>query len=344
MMGPLPMPMEFVDKVWQDSYINDLGVFAESKYLLTSNTIWTAGMRYDNVTSEIKDPEADFAALYPDLDKRTEHNISATTSLKYAPTTEFIMEVAYGRGVRSANMIERVINHFTVGQDPFEYIGNPNLDAEVNNQFELGFKGKLPFSDTHTNSFNYSTSFYYSLYENYIVPIIDESQTRKFMPANEPVNPKVFRNLDNAYKTGFELMAGLDFWTNFNFTTQLAYVYAKNKDLNESLPLVPPLTTRIRLGYETEKFWANANYTITSKQEDIAPSFGEQVTPGYEVLDIRLGVIPIKNVSLGVAVLNLFDATYNNHLNFAFNNQADFGRVPINDPGRNFSAFLQYKF
>ncbi|WP_240531798.1 TonB-dependent receptor plug domain-containing protein [Maribacter sp. 4G9] len=39
MMGPLPMPMEFVDKVWQDSYINDLGVFAESKYLITSNTI-----------------------------------------------------------------------------------------------------------------------------------------------------------------------------------------------------------------------------------------------------------------------------------------------------------------
>ncbi|WP_240531797.1 TonB-dependent receptor domain-containing protein [Maribacter sp. 4G9] len=277
-------------------------------------------MRYDNVTSEIKDPEADFAALYPDLDKRTEHNISATTSIKYAPTTEFIMEVAYGRGVRSANMIERVINHFTVGQDPFEYIGNPNLDAEVNNQFELGFKGKLPFSDAHTNNFNYSTSFYYSLYENYIVPIINESQTRKFMPANEPVNPKVFRNLDEAYKTGFELMAGLDFWTNFNFNTQLAYVYAKNKDLNESLPLVPPLTTRIRLGYETEKFWANANYTITSKQEDIAPSFGEQVTPGYEVLDIRLGVIPFKNVSLGVAVLNLFDATYNNHMNFAFNN------------------------
>ena len=343
-MGPLPTPREFTDKVWQDSYINDIGIFAESKYPLNKNTLLTTGVRYDNVTSEIKDPEADFEALYTDLDKRTEHNFSGTASIKYAPTNEFIMEVAYGRGVRSANMIERVINHFNVGQDAFEYIGNPNLDAEVNNQFEVGFKGRLPLSNTNSDMFNYGTSFYYSFYENYIVALIDESQTRKFMPTVEPVNPKVFRNLDKAYKTGFEIMAGINFWNNFNFTTELAYVYAKNQDLNESLPLVPPLTTRLKLGFEKEKFWINANYTLTSEQDNIAPSFGEQVTPSYEVLDLRLGVVPFKNLTLGVAALNVFDKTYSNHLNFAFNNQADFGRVPINDPGRNLSAFVQYQF
>ncbi len=343
-MGPLATPKEFKDKVWQDSYINDIGLFVESKYPLTKKTMLTTGVRYDNVTSEIKDPEADFAALYSDLDKRTEHNISGTASIKYALSSEFIMELAYGRGVRSANMIERVINHFTVGQDAHEYIGNPNLNAEVNNQFEIGFRGKLPLSDNNSDKFNYGTSFYYSFYENYIVAIIDETQTRKFMPTREPVHPKVFRNLNKAYKTGFEITAGIDFWNDFNFTTELAYVYAKNKDLNEPLPLVPPLTTRFKLGFEKEKFWVNANYTLTSEQDHIALSFGEQITPGYEVLDLRLGVVPIKNLTLGVAALNVFDNAYSNHLNFAFNNQADFGRVPINDPGRNLSAFVQYKF
>lgn len=344
MMGPLETPVEFIDKVWQDSYINDLGIFAEGKYMLSANTILTAGLRYDLVTSEIKDPEADFAALYPDLDKRNEHNVSGTVSLKYAPSTLFIMELAYGRGVRSANMIERVINHFTVGQDAYEYIGNPNLDAEVNNQFEIGFSGKLPFSENSNDRFNYSSSFYYSYYENYIVAVIDETQTRKFMPTNEPKNPKVFRNLDEAYKTGFEISAGIDFLNDFNFTTELAYVYAKNKDLNESLPLVPPLTTSFKFGFEKERFWVNATYRITAKQDDISSSFGETSTPGYEVLDLRLGVVPFKNLTLGVAALNVFDETYHNHLNFSFNNQADFGRTPINDPGRNLSAFVQYKF
>ena len=343
-MGPLPTPMEFTDKVWQDSYINDIGLFAEGKYTLSENTIFTTGLRYDLVTSEIKDPEADFATLYPDLEKRNEHNLSGTVSIKYAPTNQFIMELAYGKGVRSANMIERVINHFSVGQDAYEYIGNPNLDAEVNNQFEIGFKGSLPFTGNSIDRFNYSSSFYYSFYENYIVAVIDESLTRKFMPTSEPVNPKVFRNLDKAYKTGFEIAAGVDFLNNFNFTTELAYVYAKNKDLNESLPLVPPLTTSLKLGFEKERFWVNAIYRITSEQNNISASFGETSTPGYEVLDLRLGVVPFKNLTLGVAALNVFDETYNNHLNFSFNNQADFGRTPINDPGRNLSAFVQYKF
>ncbi len=344
MAGPLPTPMEFIDKVWQDSYINDIGVFAEGKYTLSENTILTTGLRYDLVTSEIKDPEADFATLYPDLDKRNEHNLSGTVSLKYIPSNGFMMEIAYGRGVRSANMIERVINHFTVGQDAYEYIGNPNLDAEINNQFEIGFSGKLPFSDNSTDRFNYSSSFYYSFYENYIVAVIDESLTRKFMPTNLPANPKVFRNLDKAYKTGFEVSAGMDFLNHFNFTTELAYVYAKNKDLYESLPLVPPLTTSLKLGFEKERFWVNAIYRITSEQNNISTSFGETSTPGYEVMDLRLGVVPFKNFTLGVAALNVFDETYYNHLNFSFNNQADFGRVPINDPGRNLSAFVQYKF
>ncbi|QXP52340.1 TonB-dependent receptor [Cellulophaga sp. HaHa_2_1] len=344
MMGAILTPIAYTDKVWQDSYINDFGVFVESRYPISHKTILVTGLRYDGVTSEIKDPEADFAALYPDLDKRTEHNISGTASIKYAQSEQFLMEIAYGRGVRSANMIERVINHFTVGQDSYEYIGNPNLKAEVNNQFEIGFKGSSPISKENADKFTYQTSFYYSLYENYIVAVIDPSKTRKFMPTSEPLNPKVFRNLDEAYKTGFEISTGVDFYKNFNFTTALAYVYAKNKDLSESLPLAPPLTTRFKLAFEKEKFWASANYTITSKQENIAISFGEQVTPGYDVLDVRLGFIPFKNITLGVAALNVLDKTYSNHLNFAFNNQAAFGTVPINDPGRNLSAFVQYKF
>lgn len=343
-MGTLATPMEFTDKVWQDSYINDFGLFMEGKYPISNKTILTAGLRYDGVISDIKDPEADFAALYADLDKRTEHNISGTVSIKYALSSQFLMEVAYGRGVRSGNMVERFINHFSVGQDSYEYIGNPNLDAEINNQFEVGFKGKIPLEANGFDQFNYGSSFYYSFYENYIVAVIDPTQSRKFMPMQEPTSVKVFRNLNDAYKTGFEVNAGVDFLNDFNFTTELSYVYAKNKDLNESLPLVPPFVTRFKLGFEKEKFWANANYTLTSKQDNIASSFGETVTDGYDVLDIRLGVVPFKNITIGVAALNVFDKTYNNHLNFSYNNQTDFDSVPINDPGRNLSAFVQYKF
>ncbi|WP_179319624.1 TonB-dependent receptor domain-containing protein [Winogradskyella helgolandensis] len=338
----LPSPMEFNDKVWQDSYITDLGVYTEAKYSISSKTIFTAGIRYDNVTSDIQDPEDDFAAMY-DLEKRTEHNVSGTVSIKNRVSDKFTLEAAYGRGVRSANMIERFINHFSVGQDPYEYIGNPDLKAEVNNQFEIGFKGYEPLKNSF-NSFKYETSFYYSFFENYIVGIVDESLTRKFNPTSEPSNPKVFRNLDEAYKTGFEAMAQVDFLDHYFLKTEFSYVYAKNKDLAESLPLTPPFTTRFVVGFEKVKFWANIQYNLTSKQDHISESFGETETDGYQTLDIRLGLKPIKNITLGFAVINALDEAYNNHLNFSFTNQEDFGSTPITEPGRNFSAFLQYSF
>ena len=338
----LPMPMEFNDKVWQDSYITDLGIFTEAKYSTNSNTIFTAGIRYDNVVSEIQDPEDDFAEMY-DLKKRTEHNVSGTVSIKKVVSDKFLIEVAYGRGIRSANMIERFINHFNVGQDPYEYIGNPNLKAEVNNQFEIGFKGSEPLKNGF-NRFKYETSFYYSFFENYIVGVIDPTITRKFNPMAEPRNVKVFQNLDESYKTGFEAMFQVDFLNSYFFKTGLSYVYAKNKDFAESLPLTPPLTTRLSVGLEKEKYWANIQYNISSKQSDISRSFGETETDGYQTLDVRLGLIPIKNITLGFAVINAFDEAYNNHLNFSFTNQENFEREPITEPGRNFSVFLQYKF
>lgn len=334
----LPVPRLFTDKVWQDSYINDFGFFTEGKYLISENTILTAGARYDMVVSESKDPAADFAAVY-DLKQRTENNISGTVSLKKVISTNLTLEAAFGRGVRSANMIERFINHFTIGQDPYEYIGNPYLKAEVNNQFEIGFKAK-----NENNSIQYAGSVYYSDLQNYIVGIVDPTQTRKYMPSLQPVNPKVFRNLNNAYRTGFEASFKMDLTNEYYVKSEMAYVYAKNKDLNESLPLTPPFNARFILGVNKPKFWANLQFNATSAQENIAPSFGETRTNGYETLDLRFGFNPFKNASLGFAALNIFDKAYNNHLNFSFTNQAGFGRTPITEPGRNLTAFFQYKF
>jgi iron complex outermembrane receptor protein len=338
----LPNPMSFYDKVWQDSYINDIGLFTEAIWSINNSTILTAGLRNDIVISDIKDPEADFDEMYV-LRKRTEQNVSGTISVKKIVSDKFIVEAAYGRGVRSANMIERFINHFTVGQDAYEYIGNPELKAEVNNQFEFGFKG---FENLNgwLDKFSYEASFYYSIFDNYIVGLEDTNLRRKYMPTTEPVHPKVFQNLDNAYKKGFEIMGQLNFLKEFYFKTEAAYVYARNEDLDESLPLTPPFKITFNTGFENQKIWANMQYHVAAKQSDIAESFGEIETPGYETLDLRFGFKPFKNVTLGVALLNVFDREYHDHLNFSFNNQFEFGTVPITEPGRNFTVFFQKKF
>jgi len=176
------------------------------------------------------------------------------------------------------------------------------------------------------------------------VGIVDETLLRKYNPSLEPIHPKVFHNLDKAYKTGFELSGELGLFQDYYLKTEMSYVYARNESLQESLPLTPPLTTRFLMGSEKGNYWWNIQYSIVSKQDAIAASFGETTTPGYNTLDLRVGFKPLKDLTLGLAVLNVFDATYHNHLNFSFTNQSDFGMVPINDPGRNFSTFVKYRF
>jgi iron complex outermembrane receptor protein len=339
---PLPMPMEFTDKIWQDSYINDMGVFNEVSWYTSDRTTLNAGIRYDWISTDIKDPEADFAEMY-DLKKRTEENISWTMSVRSKLSDHVTFEAAYGRGVRSASMTERYINHFNVGQDPYEYIGNPDLKPEVNNQFEIGFKGKTKES-INNSQFSFDASFYYSFIDNMIVAQIDESLIRKYNPMMEPRHPKVFGNIDKAYKTGFEMGARVDFDEHYYLKSEIAYVYAKNEDLNESIPLTPPFNGKFVFGYESDRYWANMQVNMTGRQHNIARSFGETKTEEYETLDVKVGGLLFNKFTVGLAIMNVFDRAYHNHLNFSYKNQDEFNGEAIKEPGRNFTAFLQYKF
>lgn len=345
MMGnPLPTPLSFYDKIWQDSYLNTYGNFAEAKYILSPKSTITLGSRVDWVISEIRDADETFANLYPNLNRRNETNVSGHVSFKQFLADNHSIEISLGRGVRSANMEERFIAFFNIGRDPYEYVGNPNLKAEVNNQLEVSYQGKTFFEKGMMNQLQYGASVYYSKFENYIMGVVDETLIRKFNPTTPPIHPKVFRNIDNAFRTGFEVYGNMQFLNHFHFQTEVSYVYTENKDFNESLPLTPPLMTRLKLSYEIEKFWASVQYNITARQNKISRSFDENPTPGYEIMDIKAGFVPMKNMNLGLGILNVFDQFYYHHLTFAFNNQPDFGRTPITEPGRNFTVFVNYKF
>lgn len=339
----LPKPVAFYDKIWQDSYTATFGTFAEAKWYLSEKSIVNLGARVDVVATDARDLDESFVKLYPNIEKRNETNYSGTISYKQLLSPDYTLEVAFGRGTRSANIEERFIAYFNIGRDPYEYIGNPNLKAETNNQFEIGFTGKEKLNG-FANQINFGGSVYYSIFENYILAVVDENLVRKYNPTTPPIHPKVFQNIDRSFKTGFEIFGDLKFANYFNFITEIAYVYTENQDFNESLPLTPPWVTRLKLGYEKGKVWASAQYTLTARQSKIATTYDEIATRGYEVMDLKVGYKPLKNFSIGASVLNLFDQYYSNHLTFAFNNQAGFGRTPITEPGRNFTLFLNYKF
>lgn len=334
--NPLPTPRIFTDKIWQDSKLGDIGVFAEAKYRVSPFYTLTAGVRTDFAKASINDPEQDFLDLYGgEIKSVNETNVSGNISVKYQDGSNQV-QLAVGRGVRTASMIERFINHFAVGVDPYEYVGNPYLKPEINNQVELSYSKKL-------SQMEFGASVFYSLIEDYIVPIVDEDIPRKFMPTVEPTHAKRFINIDKAMQTGFELYWYYNITHDLKFSSDFSYTYAKNKDFDEPLAQITPFTTNLALKYERNSYWFNLNSRFVAAQTRISESFRETASQAFQTFDFSVGYTPMKNLTVGASILNIFDTAYYEHLNFSYQN-SNLLAGRIYEPGRNFTVRVNYSF
>ncbi|MGV8945217.1 MAG: TonB-dependent receptor domain-containing protein [Lutibacter sp.] len=332
----LPTPKTFVDKVWQDANVNDIGVFAEEKVQITDYTTITAGVRADFISTSLNDPAADFEALYGgNISDDSEVNISGNAAIKYQKNG-FQTQLAIGRGARTASMTERYINHFNVGVDPYEYVGNPNLKPEINNQIELSFLKKFEI-------FEIGATVFHSFLEDYIYGVVNTNIPRKFMPTTPPIYAKQFINIDKASQSGFEFNFNVHATEKLSFTSELSYTSAQNEDLDEPLAQIPPFMANLGAKFEGNKFWIALNSRLVAKQSRISASFMEEETPGFGTLDLRAGVTPFPNFSIGFAVLNIFDKAYYEHLNYSYQN-SNTSSGHIYETGRNFTTYIKYKF
>ncbi|UMB60601.1 TonB-dependent receptor [Lutibacter sp. A80] len=332
----LATPKTFVDKIWQDASLNDIGVFAEGNYKISNYTSITTGIRADFISTSLDDPASDFEALYGgNIEDETEVNISANASIKYRKNG-FQTQLAIGRGVRTASMIERYINHFNVGVDPYEYVGNPNLKPEINNQIELSFLKNF-------ETIQIGASVFHSFLKNYISAIVNTSIPRKFMSTVPPVTAKQFINLDKASQTGVEFTFNVKASERVTFTSNISYTQGENKDFDEPLAHIPPFMANLGAKYEAEKYWMALSSRLVGGQDRISTTFMEEETPGFGTLDFRAGYSPFENVSIGFAVLNIFDKSYYEHLNFSYQN-SNVLSGKIYEPGRNFTSYIKYQF
>ncbi|MFK5879272.1 MAG: TonB-dependent receptor [Flavobacteriaceae bacterium] len=333
---PLPEPMTFVDKIWQDATLNDLGLFIEGKFKIADFTTLTTGVRSDFISTSLDDPAQDFENLYGGtIDDKNEVNISANVSVKYQKSG-FQAQLAFGRGMRTASMVERYINHFNVGVDPYEYVGNPNLKPEINNQIELSFSKKMGIIDM-------SASVFYSFLQDYITAFVNEDIPRKFMPTTPPVYTKQFINIDKATQVGFEFSFDVQATERIKFTSDLSYTRSENVDFDEPLAQIPPFTAILGVEFKEDKYWVALSSRLVAEQTRVSESFMEEEALGFATVDLRVGYEPFKNISVGAAVLNIFDTTYYEHLNFSYaNSNTLMGK--IYEPGRNFTTYIKYSF
>ncbi|MDX8339965.1 TonB-dependent receptor [Draconibacterium sp. IB214405] len=330
LMGPMNGKV-FTDNVWQDAEINRTGIFGEWHIAHPGFQFVISG-RLDINSSKAKNPDPTFEEIYSDLESSQVHPSVSVGGTRLF-NENFSLGLWMGMATRSPGIAERYINQFPIGLDPYEMLGNPDLDPEKNNQLDLVFRYQT--AKTHIN-----VNVFTSVLRDYI-----SSEIREDLQPAMSTSPGVrqFVNIKKALMTGFE--AG---WTQqlssfLSHDLSVVYTYGKNQKLDEPLPEIPPLEIKYRLmgNFTGSKVKPEILFRHAMKQNRIAESYGETKTPAFSVVDAKLSWLINSVFTMTGGVQNLFDEAYYEHLSRSVRGAES---RPIYSPGRSFYATLTISF
>ncbi len=327
LMGPMAGKTVY-DNIWNGGQVVKPGIFAEYHHSLKDcNFIFSGRLEYNDARAT--DLSRDFASKNPETAAQ-QINPNISVGAVWGVSDELSLGVWLGRAQRSGSITERFINSLPVDRDPYEMLGNPVLDPEINNQIDLmlGYK---------TLDTSLDISVFASLLHDYISSEIDPA-LKPAMPSSPGVRRYV--NIKEAFMTGFEATWKQQLFAGLKHKMSLAYTYGQDEIRNEPLPEIAPLDFRYTLwgSYFGERLTPMVTFRHVMQQERISAAFGETETPSFTLVDLGITWQMQKNLGLTAGVKNLFDVAYYEHLNRSVRGESR----AIYAPGRNvyLSLFL----
>jgi len=339
-----------VKNLWLDALIQNAGLFAEYKTFFSSFEI-NAGIRGDfnratsGDTLKIINDRIDY---FNEVNSQY-INLSASIGITKTVNRWFNVSLAFGRGTRSPNMLERYIKLLPVGYDKYDYLGNPQLKPETNNEIDL----TLHFNEEKIG--NIYLNFFYSYVQDYI--------TANLLPSSviTPQSPgapgvKQFYNTEYITSKGFEFGFTSPIKYKLGGSVVAAYTYGVIPSItkyitegtevidaveikNDALPEIPPLEATLNVYYKLLKGNLVPRLTIraVADQRHTSEAFYEPDTPGFCVLNFALRWKINKYAEINTGITNIFDRAYYEHLNRRIIGT----KTNLYEPGRVFFATIR---
>ncbi len=314
--------------LWNKAVIQNAGLFAG--YTTTINSFAVdASLRLDLNKADSQDTLVLIKDGVEYFNKTESHfvNLSANLGLTYYIDANFSVSLAVARGTRSPNMLERYIKLLTVGYDSYDYLGNPQLKPETNNEVDLTFR----FSDQKLG--NIYVNGFYSYVKDYISATMLPSSVITPGTLGAP-GVKQFVNVDNAKFTGFEVGYTSPQTYKLGISVVAALTYGRIPEVtkyiitdgkvtgdtllkNDALPEIPPFETTISMNYRLlkGKLIPKISYRLVAAQHHVSEAFYEAETPGFSLLNFSVSYNLYKNININAGVNNIFDVSYYEHLN-----------------------------
>ncbi len=350
-----------VDQLWNNAFIDNTGLFGEWNLSAGKHKTFAA-IRLDMNSARSDDIiviHSSIGEIYRfDADSISSSfvNFSASAGYAYDITRDFNISLAVGRGTRSPDMLERYIILLPVGYDNYDYIGNPLLEPETNNEADITLRyesGRIGSAEL--------TGFY-SYIENFIAgKRIPPSQQKPL--SNGVLGVKQYMNSGNAMFTGFEFAFSTPAHRMIVFSANAAYTSGTIKEMykpiidpsqpvaqqviedtllqNDPLNEIPPLEANLNLGINLfdRKLSLLLNTRIITSQNRVSEAYYEVTTPSSTIINLSFRYNLSEKTQISGGVHNLFDEYYYEHLNRRMIGTTQ----KIFEPGRRFFINISIK-
>lgn len=304
------MLMEHTDPNIRDMYLVNVGDVSQRnglmgtayRYFTDNNWILGVNARAEIGFNRIREASAiaTYQAEYPGLSSLEPIDIgySFGISAEKRLTEKLSASARISDGKRLPGHLERYGYYIYQPLDGFFYYGNPGLRPERSSQAEFFITFGSEFSRV-----NGSTSVWYNRMENYIAG--------KRMDSNF----KRYENMGMATLTGFEADLSVRLASKWSSGATFSFVYGNHNELNEPLPMIPPLKGSVSIQRESEIVSFESRFRWAAAQKRVAEQNSHETrTGGHTLWDVLARVHLTDYLTLQFGAENLLNTHYTDHL------------------------------
>lgn len=298
----------------------------------------TPGVRMDWYSYDPKSTAAYEASPNYDpsyLQKSDDFGISPKLRAAWKATQELELFAQYTRGFRAPSVLELYQNYGAPGS--YARIGNPDLETETSNGFEIGAKYQATDYALQATVFN-------NYYRNFIDTVSLDDPTGEY-----PVGGITgYENRNKVHIYGVELGGQWQFHDNWRTWGSFAWTYGKDTETGDHLNSVAPLRAILGVGYATETWGSDLSLTLAAAHTKVANDTDFKA-PGYGLVDAtvwwtpeKVGEFDLSGLKVQAGVFNVFDKKYWDAISTpdTVSGNADY----YTEPGRTFKVSISKKF
>lgn len=310
------------------------GLFAEDDIEIpNSNFTLTPGVRfdwYDHSPKSTADYERgpNFNGTVPASSSDT--RVSAKLRGAWQATEDLEVYAQWAQAFRAPTALELYQNYGQPGS--YARVGNPDLEPETSNGFEIGAK--------YEND-DYGASI--SVFNNYYRNFIDEVQIAPPGGDYPIAGVRGYANRDRVQIYGAELRGHWNFATHWRTWGSVAWTEGRDTDEDEYINSIPPLRGIVGLGYAANTWGTDISVTMAAARDKV--SDGGFKAPGYGIVDVTGWWEPeqLNGFRIQAGVFNVFDKKYWNAIDVP-DSISDAVRDRYSEPGRSFRVSISQRF